>query len=207
MFVSANLLSRYHRAARAARIEDVVEKSGARDAWQVIANGGVFTAAAMGSLFHPSPLWLAVGAGAIAASTADTWATEIGTLVAHPPRLITTGTPVAAGTSGAVTWVGSSAGLAGAILIAIITVFVGWGATAAWAAVVGGVAGSLVDSIAGATLQRQQWCERCGKATERLVHSCGTTTRPQGGLGWVDNDVVNALSSLTGAVIGLMWLW
>lgn len=206
LFVSANLLSRYHRTARVARIGDVVEKSGSRDAWQVIANGGVFAAAAIGSLIHPSPIWLPVAAGAIAASTADTWATEIGTLVAHNPKLITTGKLVPSGTSGAVTWVGSIAGLAGAILIGVIALQVGWGWAAAWAAVAGGVAGSLVDSIAGATFQRRQWCEQCDEATERLVHSCGTTTRPHGGIGWVDNDVVNALSSLTGAAVGLLSL-
>jgi uncharacterized protein (TIGR00297 family) len=207
LFVSANLLSRYHRATRATRIADVVEKRGPRDAWQVVVNGGVFAAAAIASLLRPSPLWLVVAAGAIAASTADTWATEIGTLVAHPPKLITTGKSVPAGTSGGVTWVGSLAGLAGAILIGVVALLVGWGAAAAGAAVAGGVAGSLVDSIAGATFQRRRWCERCGKSTERLVHSCGTTTHPHGGIGWVDNDVVNAFSSLTGAVVGLMWPW
>jgi uncharacterized protein (TIGR00297 family) len=206
LFVSANALSRYHRSAKAALMGDMVEKGGERDAWQVAANGGIFTAAAVASLIHPSDIWLALGAGAIAAVTADTWATEIGTLTTHPPRLITTGESVPTGTSGGVTWVGSFAGLAGAICIAVLALLVGWHAVAAWAAIAGGVAGSLVDSVAGATFQRRQWCERCGKPTERLVHSCGTTTHPHGGIGWVNNDVVNAISSLSGAVVGLLLL-
>jgi uncharacterized protein (TIGR00297 family) len=202
-FVSANLLSRYGRAARDARIGDMVERRGGeRDAWQVAANGGVFAALAIASLVHPSADWLPPAAGAIAASTADTWATEIGTLAAHPPRLITTGRLVPTGTSGGVSWAGSLAGLAGAMFIAIVALLAGWSAPAAEAAIAGGVTGMLVDSLAGATIQRRQWCEQCDKPTEQLVHSCGTTTEMRGGFHWVGNDAVNAISSIAGAVVG-----
>src|SRR5688572_12277393 len=77
LFISANSLSRYRRATKLVRVGDMVEKGGERDAWQVAANGGAFTAAAIAALIHPSPIWLPVAAGAIAASTADTWATEV----------------------------------------------------------------------------------------------------------------------------------
>lgn len=207
LFVSANALSRYRRQTKAARMADMVEKGGERDAWQVAANGGLFAALAVAALVHPSPVWLPLAAGAIAASTADTWATEIGMLAAHPPKLITTGRTVPAGTSGGVTWMGSLASLAGAMCTGALALVLGWGVPAALAAVAGGVAGSLVDSIAGATFQRRQWCDQCSRPTERLVHSCGSTTRPDGGIGWVNNDAVNAISSLTGAVVGSVWLW
>jgi uncharacterized protein (TIGR00297 family) len=204
-FVSANALSLYRRSAKAALIGDMIEKGGERDAWQVAANGGVFAALAAAALFHPSPVWLAAGAGAISAATADTWATEVGTLADHPPKLITTGRPVPAGTSGAVTWRGSFAGLAGAVCIAAVALLAGAGPRTASAAIAGGVAGPLVDSIVG-TFQRRQWCERCAKPTERLVHSCGMITTPNGGVSWLDNDIVNVLSSLTGAVAGSILL-
>jgi uncharacterized protein (TIGR00297 family) len=204
LFVSANALSRYRRTSRLVRVGDTMEKVGARDAWQVAANGGVFTAAAIGSLIHPSPLWFPVAAGAIAASAADTWATEIGTLADHSPKLITTREVVPAGTSGGVTWVGTFAGLAGATLIAGLALLAGWGLRSALAAVAGGIAGSLVDSFAGATIQRRRWCDQCNKPTERLVHNCGTISTPHGGFGWVNNDLVNAIGSLTGAVVGLV---
>ncbi len=205
-FVSANALSLYGRSVKAERLRGMIEKNGERDAWQVAANGGVFAALAAASLVHPSPIWLAAGAGAIAAVSADTWATEVGTLAEHLPRLITTGEPVPAGTSGAVTWRGSFAGLTGGACIAVVALLAGWGTGAASAAIVGGIAGSVVDSLVG-TIQRRQWCERCGKPTERLVHNCGTVTQPHGGVRWLDNDMVNALSSLTGAVAGSILLW
>lgn len=204
LFVSANALSRYRRTTRLARVGATVEKAGARDAWQVAANGGLFAAAAIGSLIYPSPIWFPVAAGAIAASAADTWATEIGTLADHSPKLITTRDVVPPGTSGGVTWAGTVAGLAGATFIAVLGLFAGWGQRSALAAVAGGTVGSLVDSFAGATIQRRRWCGQCDKPTERLVHNCGTTTSPHGGIGWVNNDVVNAISTVTGAVVGLV---
>lgn len=206
LYVSATALSRYHRANKAEMLGAIVEKGGERDAFQVAANGGVFAALAVASLLHPSTMWLPLAAGAIAASTADTWATEIGTAATRQPKLITTGKTVPAGTSGGVTWLGSIGSLAGAACIGIVALLLGWGAPAAWAAVAGGVAGSFVDSLAGATVQRRQWCPSCGAPTERLVHSCGSTTHPHGGIRWVDNDVVNAISSLTGALVGSIWL-
>jgi uncharacterized protein (TIGR00297 family) len=204
LFISATALSRYRRVTKLVRVGDMVEKGSERDAWQVAANGGVFTAAAIASLIHPSPIWLPVAAGAIAASTADTWATEVGILADHPPRLITTGEAVRAGTSGGITLAGTLAGLAGAAFIAALALLLGWGFRSALGAVAGGIAGSMVDSVVGATVQRRRWCDHCGHATERLLHSCGTTTRPHGGLRWVDNDVVNAVGSVTGAVTGLV---
>ncbi len=91
--------------------------------------------------------------------------------------------------------------------IGVTALVVGWGAAAAETAIAGGIAGMLVDSLAGATVQRRQWCEQCGKPTERLLHSCGTTTETRGGFHWVDNDAVNAISSITGAVVGAILFW
>lgn len=207
-FSSATLLSRYRAATRDALVGDMIEKGGERDAWQVAANGGVFAAAAIAFVLYPSELWLPVAAGSIAASTADTWATEIGTLGTHPPRLITTGRPVPTGTSGGVSWPGSLAGFAGAALIGVVVLVVGWSVAAALAAIVGGITGMLVDSIAGASIQRRGWCPECGKPTERLVHRCGSITETRGGISWVNNDAVNAISSVAGAAVGsIFWYW
>lgn len=202
LFLSGNILSRYQRRRKEESLGEIVEKGRERDAWQVVSNGGVFALAAVASLLHPSILWLPVAAGSISASTADTWATEVGMLSPSPPRSITSGLAVPPGTSGGVTWLGTTAALAGAMSIALLALLSGWGARAAAAAVVGGITGSIVDSIAGATIQRRRWCDRCNKSTERGVHICGTVTRRVGGIRWIDNDAVNAISSITGAVAG-----
>lgn len=202
LFASASALSRTREKEKAARTSSVVEKGGERDAAQVLANGGVFAAAALAQLAHPSPVWFAVGAGAIAASTADTWATEIGTLADRDPVAILSGRRVPAGTSGAVSLPGTLAGIAGALFIAAGATFARWPVSFA-AVAVGGIAGSLADSLLGATVQTRRWCDVCAVSTERLNHTCGAQTRFAGGVKGIDNDVVNAVCSGVGALVAL----
>ena len=73
----------------------------------------------------------------------------------------------------------------------------------------GGLAGSLFDSLLGATVQAIYFCDRCVKETERVIHRCGTHARHLRGWRWLDNDLVNLLSSAGGAVVAsltVVWL-
>jgi uncharacterized protein (TIGR00297 family) len=212
-FVSATALSHYHEAERAQRTAGVLEKEGARDALQVLANGALFALAAaaikarwglkygtMDTLPAWTWLWTAIGGGAIATACADTWSTEFGTLSESPPRLITTRAIVPAGTSGGVTARGSAAALAGACFMGAVAWAVRWPVMLAVATAAGGIIGAFADSFIGATLQGRRQCPRCGVATEQLVHDCGTETVAAGGLEWLDNDLVNLLSTGFGAL-------
>jgi len=199
-FVSASALSKIDEGGKAERVGSVVEKDGERDARQVLANGGVFAAAALGQTLLPSPVWHALGAGALAAAAADTWATEVGTLAKVDPISIVSGKQVPAGTSGGVTLAGSAAGAAGALFIAAVATLANWPVSFA-AVALGGVAGALADSLLGGTLQARRWCDVCARTTERFVHNCGTATRPAGGLAGFDNDAVNAVCSAVGALV------
>jgi uncharacterized protein (TIGR00297 family) len=202
-FASAAGLTRYRAAAKASRVGALVAKGGARDAAQVLANGGVFALAALVSLTGPSVGWRALGVGALAAAASDTWATEVGTLVARAPRSIVSWQRVPPGTSGGVSAAGIAAAAAGAVFVALVAALVGW-RDITLAAVVGGVVGSTADSLLGATVQARRRCERCDDVTERRVHACGTPTRITGGVSWIDNDAVNALSTAAGGLIGLL---
>lgn len=208
-FAASSALSRWRRAEKEARTGSVVEKGGARDARQVLANGGVYALAAIASLVAVAsdspPVALlagAAGAGALAAAAADTWATEIGVLARRPPRSILSGRTVAAGTSGAVSWPGMAALVAGAACVALLARALG--VSTGWAAFVGGVAGAMADTLLGATLQERRWCDRCELSTERRVHACGATTRRAGGVARLDNDVVNVACTLVGAAAGAL---
>jgi uncharacterized protein (TIGR00297 family) len=198
-FLSSTALGRVRADVRARRIGGVVAKGGRRDALQVLANGGVFTAAALGQLLHPSTAWLALGGGALATAAADTWATEIGSLAPRPPRDILRGHEVAPGTSGGVTAAGTLASVAGGAFIAGLAALAGWPWSAVVATVLGGVVGALTDSILGAAVQLRRWCDRCNFATEQPVHLCGTPSRITGGIRWIDNDAVNLISVLLGS--------
>ena len=199
-FISTSALSRIDERRKAERLGSIVAKGGERDARQVLANGGVFALAALGDILSPSPAWHALGAGALAAVAADSWATEIGTWAGNDPISILSGKRVPMGTSGAVTGVGSLAGVFGALFMGVVAALANWPVSFA-AVALGGIAGAVADSVLGGTVQARRWCDVCAKSTERVVHDCGTTTRPAGGLAGFDNDAVNAVCSAVGALI------
>jgi uncharacterized protein (TIGR00297 family) len=216
-FVSSSALSHFKESRKAALAEKF-SKGSQRDLVQALANGGAAALIAVLNGVWPHPAWWAAFAGAIATVNADTWATELGVLSTAPPRLITTGRSVAVGTSGGLTRLGTLAALGGAALIGLAAagfhVALGQPATAAAAllasATLAGLAGSLVDSFVGATVQAIYFCDRCRQETERHpTHRCGSATRQLRGWAWLDNDWVNFISSVAGAGMGgvIWWLW
>lgn len=202
-FVASTALSHFGAARKEARTTAVVSKRGARDTLQVLANGGPFAVAALGVLVAPNELWAAMAAGSLAGSAADTWATEIGTLYGADPRSVLTWKLVPPGTSGGITAAGTLAGIAGAAFVALVCVVLGWPRALAGPIVVGGIAGGLFDSVLGATVQSRRWCDACRQHTERAVHSCGATTRHADGIGWLDNDAVNLVTTLGAGLLAL----
>lgn len=204
-FVVTSALSAIGSADRQARIDSVVEKSGARDAGQVLANGLVFSAAAVGHLMTEDAIWMIAGFGALAAATSDSWATEIGTLSRATPRSITDWRPVMPGTSGGLTLLGTLAGIVGAAFISLLSLLVEWESGIAVCVFLGGLTGSTVDSLLGATAQMRRRCIECGEFTERRVHSCGGSTRMVRGVSGLNNDAVNLAGTLAGAVIAYLF--
>ncbi len=193
---------------RKQRLGEAFSQRPQRNLAQVLANGGVAAGLALLHGLRPEARWLAGLTGALAAAAADTWATEVGMLFGRWPRLVTTGRQVPPGTSGGVTLEGTLASLAGAALLAGLGgALLGDGALAvgAWA---GGVAGALVDSLLGATLQAVYRCPACGQETEQHpLHRCGETTHPARGWCWMNNDTVNLLATVTGALVAIGWTW
>ena len=204
-FIVAVACSRIGARTKERRTGGVVAKAGRRDAIQVVANGGVFAAAAFFS--HSSPTLStaleAAALGALAAASADTIATEIGTLVGGEPRSIIGGHAVPAGTSGGVTLAGSLGMVAGALLVAAAARALGLGSRIL-IVVTAGVIGALTDSLLGALVQERRHCPRCDRATERRVHDCGALTERSGGVPWLDNDLVNLAATIVGAVVAAM---
>jgi uncharacterized membrane protein len=64
-----------------------------------------------------------------------------------------------------------------------------------------GIAGALLDSIVGAGLQARQWCPRCSCECETPQHYCGTPTTMRRGVRWIQNDAVNLMATLCGAIV------
>ena len=200
-FVASSALTHAGARVKAARTGGVVEKGGARDGWQVAANGGVFALAALATAVELGGPWPLIGGAALAAAAADTWSTEIGTWLGGTPRSILTLQTVAPGTSGGVTWWGSLGAILGGSAVAAGASVTG----TPWAMVpsiaIGGVAGAFADSLLGATMQARRYCPACRVGTERRVHDCGTPTTFAGGFSWMDNDAVNFTATVAGTAV------
>jgi uncharacterized protein (TIGR00297 family) len=198
-FVSSSWLSHYRQADK----EEVAEKfakGSRRDLGQALANGGLGAVLAIVFARYPELLLFAAFLGVMGTVNADTWATELGILSRVPPRL----------------W----ASVAGALLIGTMATALtqvasllggrGWSLRAVsypLLAVIGGVVGSLFDSLLGATVQGIYYCEHCGRETESPDHYCGHTARPLRGWAWLNNDVVNLVSSLIGGLVAASLAW
>jgi uncharacterized protein (TIGR00297 family) len=195
-FSSSSLLTRLGWARKSG-----AERRRGRRAAQVVANGGLPAVLAVAGGLLGMEWALPALAGALAASTADTWATEVGLLSPAPPRLVTSGAVVEPGRSGGVTPLGTAAGVAGAGVLAVAAALVGLPAAAT---LLGGVAGLAADSLLGATLQVTYRCPVCGRTLEEPACPCGGSGRHLQGLPGITNDVVNLLASATGAAVAAL---
>jgi len=206
-FVSSSALSHYKAAAKH-ELAEKFAKGHRRDLGQTLANGGAGMLLAVAYAIWDEPVLFAAFLGAMATVTADTWATELGVLSPTPPRLVTTGRMVEVGASGGVSRLGTLAAASGALTIglaALAFLLMGGGKFQEYewvipVALIGGLLGSLADSLLGATVQAIYYCPVCAKETEKALHGCGAPTQRQRGWRWLDNDWVNFISSLAGAL-------
>jgi uncharacterized protein (TIGR00297 family) len=168
---------------------------------QVAVNAGLpVLVPVIGFAFTRDPLWYAVSIGGIAAGIADSWASEIGRFSGREPLSLRTRGRVPKGTSGAVSPLGSAATVLGALLVGAFGALFG-GPVMVPVGLAAGIAGSLVDTVIGATVQTRFRCGSCGATVEDALH-CGRPTEPSAGWRWVGNDVVNAGANLTGMLVG-----
>ena len=211
-FISSSALSHFRERDKTHIADDKFSKGSQRDLGQVAANGGAATLLALAYGMARSPLLrqlLQAGyVGVLATATADTWATEIGVLSSHQPRLITTGERVSPGTSGGVTFLGTGTAALGALILGTVFWILQRCRTSLaflpLLALVSGLAGSISDSLLGATVQAMYYCPACDKETERRIHTCGTKTRPLRGLSWLNNDGVNFIATLCGGFVAMV---
>ena len=205
-FITSSALSRLFKK-RKQGLDEKFSKGHERDAGQVFGNGGLATAFVLFHALRPESTIGWVGfAASLAAVNADTWATELGVLNPHPPRLITKlNQVVEKGTSGGISFIGTLASLAGSFVIALpASLFTG-----NWSLIpiitLTGLFGSLFDSLLGATVQAMYYCPTDKKETEKHpLHICGTETVHIRGWKWLNNDWVNFACGAFGVLIALL---
>lgn len=209
-FISSSLLSTIKSFHKENALREA-DKTGPRDIWQVMANGGIASITVIIHFLTGNDFWYLVYLAAVAEAAADTWATEIGMLSKHKPVSIISFKETTPGRSGGITLIGTASSLTGAVLIVVCGVICMlfsndiplfdwrlWGYTA-----LAGWIGALMDSVLGATIQAQYRCSVCGKITEKKFH-CGKKTILQKGLFFIDNDFVNFLSTVFSSLLMLV---
>ncbi|XP_043264749.1 transmembrane protein 19 [Colletes gigas] len=217
-FVTSSKATKF-RSAQKKKFELDYKEGGQRNWIQVLCNGGMATQLAIlylvdiGCTELPIDFnqnyrgsWLSVGIlGAFACCNGDTWASEIGSVLSSGnPILITTRKRVPRGTNGGVSWVGLLVSALGGITVGLFyyltilyTVDTAMIQLAApqWPVIIvggiGGLFGSILDSILGATLQYSGMDEN-GIVVEHpgkgVKYICGRQI--------LDNHSVNLLSSI-----------
>jgi uncharacterized protein (TIGR00297 family) len=158
------------------------ERQEGRKASQVVANLGVATACAASYTFsHHQAVFLLAMAAAFSEAAADTVSSELGQAFGEEARLITSWRSVPPGTDGAVSLIGSVAGIAAAAFVSLVCVLAGllpwrWLPIAAGA----GILGMTADSFLGAGLERRKL---------------------------INNDMVNFLGTLIAATTAFCLAW
>ncbi|HPO55372.1 MAG TPA: DUF92 domain-containing protein [Ignavibacteriaceae bacterium] len=198
-FILSSLISKIRKMENA-DVDDYFEKTGTRDYLQVIANGGLAGSLVLLDYVFRSEMFYLVYIVFIAAACADTWSTEIGNIFRGKTFSIVSFRQVHPGVSGGVSWQGSLGGLAGStavIFSALSWIDIGGVITL----ILFGFAGTVIDSIFGATLQRHFVCQSCGIITEKSVH-CSKPALSHSGMKYIDNDAVNLMAcSLVGFAV------
>ncbi|KAL7592343.1 protein PGR [Lactuca sativa] len=139
----------------------------------------------------------------------DTWSSELGVLSDEQPRLITTFRPVRRGTNGGITKAGLVAAAAAGSVIGLAFILPGFFTKSCTndaflkqlfvipLSAIAGLAGSLIDSILGATLQFSGFCS----VRNKVVSKPGPTVKRISGLSILDNNGVNLVSVFLTSVL------
>jgi uncharacterized protein (TIGR00297 family) len=167
----------------------VAQENGGRRRWKhAWANAGAGVLCAVFSLYFQEKgdrlhreAWVWAYVACFASALSDTLSSEFGQLAGKPPRLITTGAVVPAGTDGGITLAGTLMGLLGASLLSLLGRFIHLTPVRATLPILlAGLSGNLLDSYLGATLQRS---------------------------GRMTNEAVNFANTCGGALLGFAGFW
>lgn len=211
-FISSSIISKVGKSKKK-NLDRIHEKGDARDFIQVIANGGIALICLVLFRINMDSKFLIASAVSFAASTSDTWASEIGVLSKGKTISIITGKRIEQGVSGGISLLGTFSAVLGAILIGllysilhiftfeynknILGVFL--------LIVILGFLGSIIDSILGEKFQGHYINEVDGSVTEKKYNG-NRKNYLISGYRFINNDVVNILSNLIVTAISLVIL-
>ena len=122
---------------------------------QVFASGAIPTMISMWYWLNPDAFVVLYYASALAVATADTWSSELGRLSKRQPVHLTKRVQVPVGTDGAISGLGTLAGVIGAVSVSL---FVG----GSFVVIVAGIIGNLIDSLLGTVQEKIKFLTNTG---------------------------------------------
>lgn len=208
-FLSSSLLTKF-KSTNKNSLDKLYEKGGKRDYIQVFINGGIGLILSIFYYIYNNPIFLLAYAVSFGVATSDTWASEIGVLSKNEPLSILNLKPIEKGMSGGISILGTIFAFLGSGFIALVF-FIAYtviyndiiqGFTYFLVCLIMGFVGSIIDSILGASIQAQYYCEEIESFTEKKAYK-NKPNRLVKGFAIINNDVVNLVSNLISTLLVL----
>ncbi len=219
-FLSSGIATKFKYKAKAKR--GLAQEGKGRRSWKNVIGSGIipllFSIAIYIAPTQDIQYWMFGGfIGAVATTSADTLASEIGVFSKRKPRLIThLRRKVPRGTIGAVSLLGEGVAVLAGVVIGTIALAFAFLAPATVPiatsqqllfimplSVLTAFIGCNLDSLLGAVFQNRFVCEICGAITDKEFH-CDYETKYIGGFKRFTNMHVNLGSSGMGATMGVI---
>lgn len=182
------------------------DKHGARNEWQVFANGIVSATTAVLFIITKHQVFCAVYIAAVAEAFADTVASGIG-IFAKNTYDIFRFRKCEKGMSGGMSLIGTCSSLLASLFISIFAFLLGMtDLLSALLVSLVAFSGMILDSLLGSLLQVKYKCRACGQVTEQSVH-CGESAEKYRGISFVDNNVVNIMANLFTAILAFLLMY
>lgn len=158
-FFVLGTLATSHRKELKAQLHPEGFHPEARNAGQVLANGGAAALFSLLALIDPAraETYVMMLAASLAAATSDTLSSELGMVYGRNSYNILTFKREPRGLDGVVSLEGTLLGAAGAVLIALLYAVVNGFNRALLFIALGGIIGNLADSVLGASLERKHY--------------------------------------------------
>lgn len=186
--------------------ELLVEKEKGKNAIQILVNG-LFASVLMIVQFHIKDIRvLIMSLIVLSANLIDSISSDIGTLSSSKPYDFIRRKYVETGISGGVSLLGTLSALVCSIVLGIYIALlnnVNIIYSIFFSLVI--LSGTIIDSILGSLIQRKNICCVCGKIVEKRTH-CNTYVLHHSGIKFMNNDLINLLSSLFVTLISLLCL-
>lgn len=179
------------------------DKHGARNEWQVFANGIVSATTAVLFLVTKQQVFCAVYIAAVAEAFADTVASGLG-IFAKNTYDVFRFRKCEKGISGGMSLIGTASSLIASILLSTLASLLGMTdiLSALWISLIA-FSGMIFDSLLGSLLQVKYKCRACGQVTEQSVH-CGESAEKYRGVSFIDNNMVNIMANLFTAILAFL---